>query len=72
MNKMTDIQDWLEAQSKDYTITLSQSDLKFIEGSLSASILGVLDRKEQDHNEKMEIIDIYRAVRDKIEAHIIR
>jgi hypothetical protein len=72
MNTSVDIQDWLEAQSKDYTVTLSQSDLKFIEGSICASILDVLGRKDQDHDEKMEIIDIYRAVRDKIEAHIIR
>jgi hypothetical protein len=72
MNTSVDIQDWLEAQSKDYTVTLSQSDLKFIEGSICASILEVLSRKDQDHDEKMEIIDIYRAVRDKIEAHIVR
>jgi hypothetical protein len=72
MNTMTGFQDWLEAQSKESKVTLTQSDLKFIEGSICASILDVLGRKDQEHDEKMEIIDIYRAVRDKIEAHIVR
>jgi hypothetical protein len=72
MNTSVDIQDWLEAQSKDSALNLSQLDLKLIETALSSSISNVLGRKDQGHDEKMEIVEMYRVVRLKISACIVR
>ena len=72
MNTKTDIQVWLEAQNKESKVTLSQSDMRMIEMSLSLSILDVLGKDEQSIDDRIETVDRYRAVRDKIEAHIVR
>jgi hypothetical protein len=72
MNTSVDIQDWLEAQSKDSALNLSQLDLKLIETALSSSISNVLGRDDQGHDEKMEIVEMYRVVRLKISACIVR
>ncbi len=72
MNTKVDIDKWLESQLKDDVVILSQLDLRWIQQSISTSISDVLCRDDQEHDEKMEIVNIYRAVRDKIEAHIVR
>ena len=72
MNTMTGFQVWLEAQNKESKVILSQSDMRMIEMSLSLSILDVLGKDEQSIDDRIETVDRYRAVRDKIEAHIVR
>ena len=72
MKTKTDIQDWLEAQNKDSKVTLTQSDMRVIELALSGSILEAMTNKDKSFDERFDSVEMYRAVRDKIEAHIVR
>jgi hypothetical protein len=72
MKTKTDIQVWLEAQSKDSKVTLTQSDMRVIELALSGSILEAMTNKDKSFDERFDSVEMYRSVRDKIEAHIVR
>jgi hypothetical protein len=72
MKTKTDIQVWLEAQNKDSKVTLTQSDMRVIELALSGSILEAMTNKDKSFDERFNSVEMYRAVRDKIEAHIVR
>ena len=72
MKTKLDIQDWLEAQSKDSKVILSQSDMRVIELALSGSILEAMTNKDKSFDERFDSVEMYRSVRDKIEAHIVR
>jgi len=72
MNTMTGFQDWLEAQNKESKVTLTQSDMRVIELALSGSILEAMTNKDKSFDERFDSVEMYRAVRDKIEAHIVR
>ena len=71
MDTKIDIKEWVELQNKDYKIKLNQSDLRMIEMSLTVSIFVELGDNKKNIDKKMETVGIYRALRDKIQAHII-
>ena len=71
MDTRIDIKEWVELQNKDYKIKLNQSDLRMIEMSLTVSIFVELGDNKKNIDKKMETVGIYRALRDKIQAHII-
>ena len=72
MNTKVDINEWLKAQKKESKVILSQADMRMIEMSISLSILNVLSDEGESIDDRIETVDRYRAVRDKIEAHIIK